>query len=67
MSSYRIVENETDTAVVWIANSAEGGSEVYASIKGEENLEQSDSFIGKSRIIAFNIWMLNLMMMEHGN
>ena len=37
MSSYKIVKNETDTAVVWIANSEEGGSEVYASIKNGDN------------------------------
>ncbi len=35
MSSYKIVKNKTDTAVVWVANTADGGSEVYASIKGE--------------------------------
>ena len=36
MPSYRIVKNKTDTAAVWIANTVEGGSEVYASVKSKE-------------------------------
>jgi len=50
MSSYRIVNNDSDTAVVWLGSNEEGNSVVYASVKTADGWSNPIELLSNSEL-----------------